>query len=40
MGWDYFTFMSQPTFFIEEILESMNADNKCKEAKNNKKSNE
>ncbi|MFA5014026.1 MAG: hypothetical protein WC549_00600 [Actinomycetota bacterium] len=35
-GWDYFTYMSQPAFFIEEILLIMNQIAQ-KEEKENKK---
>jgi hypothetical protein len=37
MGWDYFTFNSQPAFFINEISECMEAEDKAetiKQAKN------
>lgn len=27
MGWDYYTYMSQPSFFINEILTCIDADN-------------
>jgi hypothetical protein len=36
MGWDYYTFMQQPDFFVEEVLICMQAENKYREAKNNK----
>lgn len=31
MGWDYFTYMSQPLFFTREIIEFMSAENKAQE---------
>jgi hypothetical protein len=31
MGWDYYTYMAQPAFFIVEIVESMIAEDKVKE---------
>lgn len=42
MGWDYFTFESQPAFFVEEIMLIMNQeaqkqDKEAKEAKSKSK---
>jgi hypothetical protein len=39
MGWDYFTYLSQPSFFIDEIIDCINAEETVKGIKNNTKSN-
>lgn len=30
MGWDYYTFLSQPTWFIEQLTELINQETKTK----------
>jgi len=35
MGWDYFTFNSQPAFFVEEIASCMEAEDKVRIIKSN-----
>jgi hypothetical protein len=34
MGWDYFTYMSQPSFFISEIVDCINAEEMAQSVKN------
>ena len=34
MGWDYSTYISQPSFFIDEILDCINAEESVKGIKN------
>lgn len=36
MGWDYFTYMSQPSFFIDEVLDCIEAEILVKKALNKK----
>ncbi len=40
MGWDFYTYNAQPAFFIEEIVDCMQAEDKAeliKQAKDNQK---
>jgi len=40
MGWDYFTYMSQPSFFIAEILDCIEAEKIARNLKRKSQSNE
>jgi hypothetical protein len=35
MGWDYYTYMSQPAFFIDEIMDCIYAEEAAKKIKYN-----
>lgn len=40
MGWDYWTYMAQPSHFIQDILTCMEAEDTAKQIKNNQNQNE
>jgi hypothetical protein len=37
MGWDYWTYMNQPTWFVNQIIKNSNDKNKQQEALNKKR---
>jgi hypothetical protein len=39
MGWDYYTYLSQPSFFIDEIIDCINAEEMKAGVKNKIQSN-